>query len=47
MTSKELNDRSMNIPDQTASFFRRIGNKVMRNGLGSVELGEYGVGVSW
>lgn len=44
LTGKELNDRSMKLSDQIAAFFRKLGNKVTRNGFGDVELGEYGVG---
>ena len=44
LSGKEFNDRSIKLPEQIANFFKSLGNKVMRIGLGKVELGEYGVG---
>ena len=44
LTGKELNNGQAKLSDQIRSFFKSLGNKVFRNGLGDVELGEYGVG---
>lgn len=44
LTGKELNNGQVKLSDQIRNFFKSIGNKVFRNGLGDVELGEYGVG---
>lgn len=44
LTGRELNDQRIKLSDQIRNFFKSLGNKVSRNGLGDVELGEYGVG---
>lgn len=44
LTGRELNDQNIKLSDQIRNFFKSLGNKVFRNGLGEVELGEYGVG---
>lgn len=40
----ELNDRTVKPDQQIRNFFRTIGGKIFRSGLGDVSLGEYGVG---
>lgn len=44
LTGKEFNDRTKNLPEQIAEFFESVGGKVEKKGLGTVILGEYGVG---
>jgi len=44
LTGKEMNDRSKDLPTQIEEFFESVGGQVEREGLGTVILGEYGVG---
>lgn len=44
LTGREFNNRGTKLSDQIRDFFKSIGNKVFRNGLGDVEFGEYGIG---
>lgn len=38
-----MNSRSVKPDEQIRSFFRKLGNKVFRSGLGDVQLNEYGI----
>ena len=44
LTGREMNDRSKDLPTKIAEFFKSVGGQVNRKGLGTVILGEYGVG---
>ena len=44
LTGLEMSDKSKKPSEQISEFFRSIGNKVFRNGLGDVSLGKYGIG---
>ena len=44
LSGNEISDKGVQLSDQIRNFFKKVGNKVFRNGFGDVELGEYGVG---
>ena len=44
LTGEEMNDRTKDLPTQIEEFFASVGGQVVREGLGPVILGEYGVG---
>lgn len=43
LTGREMNDKKLKPSEQIAAFFKKIGNKIQRNGFGEVILDDYGV----
>lgn len=44
LSGTELNNKGVKLSEQIGAFFKSLGNKILRNGFGEVELGEYGIG---